>query len=203
MSEQKDRTDFTDPLAVAVEITALQGMMSTLQHSVSSTSEHLTQSMRDLQSEVRQAVSQLREVARIQHVQETQSSGLERAFEAIRHLAEQQEKSWKEHTQESDKWRNGHVKDDQKTRETLIRWSGMGLAASALIGTIVLLSIYIASGWVQHNEQMHQSLEMEMRSQDTTMSERINKVEKYLIAEGVRRNTPFDEASQNTQDKKK
>lgn len=83
MSPDRRPVDLSDPLQVAVKVTAIEGTLAMLQQQVSTGLTNVSSQLSALQGEQRDMGKSLREVADTQHEIQNQSEALERLARAI------------------------------------------------------------------------------------------------------------------------
>lgn len=83
MSPDRRPVDLSDPLQVAVKVTAIEGTLAMLQQQVSSGLTNVSSQLSAQQGELRDMGKSLREVADTQHEIQNQSEALERLARAI------------------------------------------------------------------------------------------------------------------------
>lgn len=130
--------DLSDPLSVAVEITAIKGSLKLLQEQISTGLRNIVKTIDAIQLEQRQTTSIMNEVSRHQQSMEATSQGLNRAFLAIERL-----------TSEFSGWRQAHEEANDETSEAVTGFKGalkgLGVAmaiTSVLFGAVLALGLY-------------------------------------------------------------
>lgn len=147
----------------------------------------MQQTMDSLRGEVRDMSRRLDGVTRLQAHHEQQSQGLDRAFQAIRELADSTRvgfdnmKSDHEdyrlrHEREESEWRERHVAENNKTRDRVVWFSGAAAMLSLVAASCVGLVLYYTDKAEVYQQRERDRLEQTV--EDNT--KRMHLLETYI-----------------------
>ena len=178
--EQRNRPDFSNPADIAVEVSELKGAFALLQAQNNGAIQNLTGSVQALQAEIRNVGKKVEEVTRLQVHQEAHSEGLARAFKAIGDLAESTRAGFEQQRENIDAWRVQHVRDNNDTRDKVMRFSGVALVVSTVAGLMVGVVMW-------YSDKVDAAASGERTQTELTLkdnSARIRSIEYYLSQGG-------------------
>jgi hypothetical protein len=199
-NEQRTRPDFSDPASMAYELSELRGLYALLQQQNSGAIQNLTSSVQSMQADLRAIGHRVEEVTRLQVHQEQHGDGLRRAFEAIENLAESTRVSFQQSRDAADEyrvrreadeteWRAAHVKENNETRDKVMRFSGGAVLASMIVGLLLCVMM-----WYSDKVDAYASKERDRTAQDVNdINQRVRAIESYLAQGGATpdRRTPM------------
>lgn len=180
MASDAPNFDPTDPVQVAVKMARLEA-----EHTA--TTERFGQALLDVKTELRSVGDSLKDLAKLGSAQENHSSGLARAFEAIRALAEETRNGFSERDEGLESWKEKHTAENQQTRERLILWNGVAIGISLLATTLVTMMVYIYVGDKQAAASATARVEVKAEGNAAALQD----VERYLTQEGALSNRPY------------
>lgn len=191
--------DPSDPLQVAVKVVRME---EKLEHTASNLGKNV-EGMRDDLRRVGDRIAEMNQRNAESHAAQLgHSSGLERAFAAIRELAETTSSRFESERDELEDWKRLHEEDNRKTREKMILWSGIATGVSTLATTLITILIFVYNNDRTTAEQDRRRIEAEakaravqieneMRANSASQARAIREVERYLTQEGTISNRPY------------
>lgn len=192
------RPDLSDPTQLAVEVSELRGAFALLQSQCNGAIQNLTGSVQAVQAELRNLGNKVEEVTRLQVHTEQHSEGLERAFAAIQNLADMTRETFEKdrasvegyrtrREREEGQWRAEHVKENQETRDKVMRFSGAAVVISGVATMLVAVVM-----WYSDKIDTAASREQDMTNAAVRENTgRIRNIESYLSQGGAKPEQPY------------
>lgn len=139
-----------------MEIESIKNDFRLHQQQNTSAIERMTDALQAMQKELAVVGRRVEDVTRLQVNHEQQRDSIDRAFHAIRDLAESvdtgfkgvrsEHEEWRlRHERDESDWREKHVAENQKTRDKVIWFSGAAAMLSLLASACVGLVMYYTS----------------------------------------------------------
>lgn len=118
-----------------VEISEIRSEFRLLQQQHTTAVERMTEVVQGVKQELGNVSRRLEDVTRLQVNHEQHRDSIDRAFRAIRDLAESVDTGFKAAREDESAWREKHVAENQATRDKVIWFSGAA-AMLSLIATV-------------------------------------------------------------------
>lgn len=186
-----------DPMQVGIKFVQLDSAIDSIRVAMTNSNQNLASAIQGLQQEVRELGKGISGIAQLEHDRKTHSDGLERAFEAIAKLSALHELAWEKHNSEEATYRARMDSETGKTKDKMLRWSGVSIAGSATITVILGLVIWIYTTDKANNERdidiMRAKFDRRVEGVDSHFEnddKRFDKIEGILIESCSERNKP-------------
>lgn len=180
-----------DPARLALNLKETDGVVAQLQQQLANATQNLGSSMQSMQIDVRSLIGKMDNVTLVAARQENLEDEIERAFNAIKELAETSKEKWEEHhgTEKQDK--AARDKEIRDSREKLILWGGVIGGFSVLASILTALVAWSVNTRFDNQSRDHDKLDgrldthtVESIKEHNTLEDRVEKIEKYLIRVG-------------------
>lgn len=147
-------TDSNDPVEVtAIRVERLHHRQELLETQVKLSIEQLRQSVDGLQHEFRRTTEKINEVAGLHHLQEANTNSITLINSQLQGLGtkldnwsndfeKDQDRKWSKYEQNRDAWRIDHEKDNNKTKNDIIFYSGIAYGLFLTAGTIISMFLW-------------------------------------------------------------
>jgi hypothetical protein len=228
MAESTASFDPNDPMQLALKIVQQDGVIASMQQAFTASQQNLTSAIQGLQSEVRDLGKGISVIGKLETERQAHSEGLARAFEAIAKAEAMHEQAWERHNSqeaiyrerceaerkakelkdeadrkttelEEDSYRLQTAKDHKSTRDTMIRWSGVSIGVSLLLGFLVSTVTYIYISDKTNNSRdmdaLRVKIDLRIKEVDESfkeVDERFDKIEQVLVRQCAEQNRPCE-----------
>ena len=196
-------TDKFDPAVIALQLQETKGDVQNLQQALANATQNLSSTLQSVQVDLRHISGKMDSMATLHARQETMDDEIERAFTAIRDLATSSKEKWDDHYEEQSGYRATRDTEIRASREKLILWGGVCLGFSILAATLTAIVAWSVNSRFNNQSRDHDKLDarldkhIEVSTEDRKKeSEKIEKIEKYLIRGGKNPDEPYDGGSQ-------
>lgn len=142
------KPDLSDPMQMAVKVTAVEGTLALLQQQVSAGLGNVSSQLSSLQGELREVSKVTSEVARHQQAMESHSEGLNRAFGAIERYAN-----------EFAGWRERHESENKGVSNSVTTFRGVLIGFGVLASLVVAGVVWVVSEGFQREAEERAKLE--------------------------------------------
>ena len=192
-----------DPAHVALRVVELASELEITRTALTNATQNMGSALRALQVDTRAIAQKMDNVTLLAARQETLDDEIERAFVAIKDLAETSREKWDQHHSAESTDRALRDQEIRSAREKLILWGGVGVGFSILAATLTAIVAWSVNTRFDNQSRDHDKLDarldkhIEISAEDhKAAAERIDKIEKYLIRGGKNPDEPYDGGSQ-------
>ena len=192
-----------DPAHVALRVVELASELEITRTALTNATQNMGSALQALQVDTRAIAQKMDNVTLLAARQETLDDEIERAFVAIKDLAETSREKWDQHHSAESTDRASRDQEIRSAREKLILWGGVGVGFSILAATLTAIVAWSVNTRFDNQSRDHDKLDarldkhIEISTEDhKAATARIDKIEKYLIRGGKTPNEPYDGGSQ-------
>jgi hypothetical protein len=186
-----------DAAEQAVRMAEMEGKQELLASEVRSNMVAFRSSMEAMQADVRTMANAVRDLASLSHSNESNKEAIDEVKASVNALTERLERwseafssenkeRWEKHDRERDKWRTAHEADNQRTKDRMILWTGIGFSFLLLGGAVVSGFVYFLNMRFAESdadvERVERAAELS-RIDRTKMMESIHRIELYIAEE--------------------
>lgn len=193
-----DKPDFLDAAKQAVEMSELRGAHNLLAQQVKGSVDGFSSTLNNVQLEVRNLSSKITELTGLQHGHDANNVAIARVETSVAEVSkkldewfsdfeEEQDRKWTKYEDDRDRWRTAHEADNRHTRESLIRWNGVGFAVVLLGGAVVAGFLWVLNMRFQDAKDESDVLAQRHvlhEAQQTRLVEKTHEMELYLARTG-------------------
>lgn len=193
-----------DELPIRVE--RLQSQHDLLAAQVKQSVDGVSHTLNNVQLEVRSLSNKIDALAELRYSHESNERAVDGVKESLSELniklenwfnefRSDQEEKWDRYYKERDAWRSAHEADNQKTKDTLTRWSAAGFVVVLVGGAVVSGFVWTLNFRFNNAEQSSGRVEAQAaRNRDAgeAMKDKLHQIELYLARGGVNPSQPYE-----------
>lgn len=192
MSPPNKSQDPFDPAVIALRLVEVEGRVDQTQQALTNATQNMGSAVQSMQIDVRHLVGKMDGLATMTARQAAMEDEIERAFTAVRELADASKEKWDEHHQEQSGYRQARDHEIRSSREKLILWGGIVSGFSILAAALTAIVAWSVNSRFENQARDHDKLDerVERNSRriddmDKDHGDKINNMEKYLIRGGA------------------
>lgn len=203
-------TDKSVPLSVAeqaVRMAELEGGHRLLAAELKSSVGAFRSTLDNVQIEVRNMAGAVRELAELQHGHDQNNRAIEDVKAGVDRLSDRLERwsenfdaenkeRWDKHDKERDDYREKQQAENQRMREKMTLWTGIGFTFLLLGGAIVSGFVYVLNMRFKENDDTVQRVERQQEQQhevSTELLKSVHNIDLYIAEQRGLRNENVDQ----------
>jgi DNA repair exonuclease SbcCD ATPase subunit len=193
-------------LPVPIRMERLEGQHNLLAQQVKTSADNVRNTLDNVQLEVRALSNKIDTLTDLRHSHDSNNKAVEDLKENIRELdhkienwfneiSDDQKEKWDRHYRDRDKWRQEHLADNQRTKDTITRWSGVGFSLVLVGGAVVsgfVWSLNFRFNTAQAASERIEAQAARNRDAGEAMKDKLHQIELYLARGGVNPSQPYE-----------